>query len=120
MGSLYAQGMSEPVFCPASTADDRTTSDRKEGVQFRLQLVVVNASGHEHVQEVSRIERDEVAMETLGLTLAEGKLILKETTKIRGLGRCRQHDRFLAAKLGIPPAKCLFQFPVQHPGSHLQ
>jgi len=39
--------------------------------------VVVNASGHEQVQEVVRIERDEVAMETLGLTLAEGKLILK-------------------------------------------
>src|SRR6516225_2111420 len=69
--------MSEPVFCPASTADDRATSDRKEGVQFRLQLVVVNASGHERVQEVARIERDEVAMETLGLTLTEGKLILK-------------------------------------------
>ena len=69
--------MSEPVSCPASTADDRATSDGKAGVQFRLQLVVVNASGHEHVQEVARIERDEVAMETLGLTLAEGKLILK-------------------------------------------
>ena len=69
--------MPEPVSCPASTADDRATSDGKAGVQFRLQLVVVNASGHEHVQEVARIERDEVAMETLGLTLAEGKLILK-------------------------------------------
>jgi hypothetical protein len=33
-------------------------------VTFRLQLVVVNASGHEHIQEVARIERDEVAMET--------------------------------------------------------
>src|SRR6516225_11317139 len=69
--------MPEPVSCPASTADDRATSDGKAGVQFRLQLVVVNASGHEHIQEVARIERDEVAMETLGLTLAEGKLILK-------------------------------------------
>src|SRR5215472_17169188 len=69
--------MPEPVSCPASTADDRAMSDGKAGVQFRLQLVVVNASGHEHVQEVARIERDEVAMETLGLTLAEGKLILK-------------------------------------------
>ena len=69
--------MPEPVSCPASTADDRATSDGKAGVQFRLQLVVVNASGHEHVQEVARIERDEVSIETLGLTLAEGKLILK-------------------------------------------
>jgi hypothetical protein len=29
---------------------------------------------------VARIERDELAMETLGLTLAEGKLILKALT----------------------------------------
>ena len=46
-------------------------------IKFRLQLVVVNDSGQEHVQEVARIERDEVVMETLELTLAEGKLILK-------------------------------------------
>ena len=44
----------------------------------------------------------------------------KETIKIWGLGRCRQHDWFLVAKLGIPTAKCLCQFPVQHPGSHLK
>ena len=57
--------MSEPLSCTEPTADDRTTSDGKAGVKFRLQLVV-DASGHEHVQEVARIERDEVAMETLG------------------------------------------------------
>ena len=57
--------MSEPLSCTEPTADDRITSDGgKAGVKFRLQLVVVNASGHEHVQEVARIERDEVAMET--------------------------------------------------------
>src|SRR5215469_6750701 len=81
--------MSEPVSCPVSTADARATSDRKEGVQFRLQLVVVNASGHERVQEVARIERDEVAMETLGLTLAEGKLILKSIQRAWSRGRPR-------------------------------
>ena len=70
--------MSEPLSCTEPTAYDRITSDGgKAGVKFRLQLVVVNASGHEHVQEVARIERDEVSIETLGLTLAEGKLILK-------------------------------------------
>src|SRR5215471_17287700 len=69
--------MSEPVSCTVPTADNRATSDGNAGVKFRLQLVVANDSGHEHVQEVARIERDEVAMETLGLTLAEGKLILK-------------------------------------------
>jgi len=46
-------------------------------VKFRLQLVVVNDAGHEDVHEVARLERDEVAIETLGLSLAEGKLILK-------------------------------------------
>jgi len=69
--------MSEPVSYTEPTADDRAASDGRAGVKFRLQLVVVNASGHEHVQEVARIERDEVAVETLGLTLAEGKLMLK-------------------------------------------
>jgi hypothetical protein len=48
------------------------------GTKFRLQLVIVNESGHEQVQEVARIEREGVEMETLGLTLAEGKLILKK------------------------------------------
>ena len=69
--------MSEPVSSTAPTADNRSPSDGKAGVKFRVQLVVVNDSGHEHVHEVARIERDEVAMETLGLALAEGKLILK-------------------------------------------
>ena len=40
--------------------------------KFRLQWVIVNESGHEQVQEVARIEREGVEMETLGLTLAEG------------------------------------------------
>jgi hypothetical protein len=69
--------MSESVSSTAPTADDRAASDGKAGVKFRLQLMVVNDSGHEHVHEVARLERDEVAIETLGLTLAEGKLILK-------------------------------------------
>ena len=46
-------------------------------VTFRLQLVAVNDSGQEQVQEVARWEREGVQLETLGLTLAEGKLILK-------------------------------------------
>jgi hypothetical protein len=38
----------------------------------------VNGSGFEELQEVACIKREEVEMETLGLTLAEGKLILKK------------------------------------------
>ena len=44
---------------------------------FRLQLVAVGDSGPEQVQEIARWEREGVQLETLGLTLAEGKLILK-------------------------------------------
>jgi len=69
--------MSEPVSSTAPIADDHATSDGKSHATFRLQLVVVNDGGHEHVTEVAQIDRDEMAMETLGLTLAEGKLILK-------------------------------------------
>ena len=41
-------------------------------------LVIENNSGHEEVHEMAHIEREAVEMETLGLTLAEGKLILKK------------------------------------------
>jgi hypothetical protein len=46
-------------------------------VTFRLQLIAVGDSGQEQVQEIARFEREGVQLETLGLTLAEGKLILK-------------------------------------------
>jgi hypothetical protein len=46
-------------------------------MRFRLQLVTVSDAGHEQVQQVAEFERTGVAMETLGLTLAEGKLMLK-------------------------------------------
>src|SRR4051812_34950622 len=71
--------MSEPA-SSTPTVYDRPTSDRKAGITFRLQLVVVNDSGDERVHEVALIEREELEMEmeTLGLTLAEGKLILKK------------------------------------------
>ena len=44
---------------------------------FRLQLVAIGDSGQEQVQEIARLEREGVQLETLGLTLAEGKLVLK-------------------------------------------
>jgi hypothetical protein len=67
---------------PESTAPKICVPDAnqqgKAATKFRLQLVVVNGSGFEEVHEMACIERDEVEMETLGLTLAEGKLILKK------------------------------------------
>ena len=47
-------------------------------MKLRLQLVVVSDAGQEQVQEVAQFEREGVTIETLGLTLAEGKLILKK------------------------------------------
>src|SRR4029453_8965573 len=67
---------------PESTASKICVPDANQkgraATKFRLQLVVVNGSGFEEVHEMACIERDEVEMETLGLTLAEGKLILKK------------------------------------------
>ena len=47
-------------------------------MKFRLQLITVSDSGQEQVQDVAQLERQGVTIETLGLTLAEGKLILKK------------------------------------------
>ena len=47
-------------------------------MKFRLQLIMVSDSGQEQVQDVAQLEREGVTIETLGLTLAEGKLILKK------------------------------------------
>ena len=68
--------MSEPA-SSTPIVYDRPTSDRKAGIAFRLQLVVVNDSGDERVHEVALIEREELEKETLGFTWAEGKLLLK-------------------------------------------
>src|ERR1044071_1063892 len=94
--------MPEPVSCTEPTTDDHATNNENAPVTFRLQLVVVNASGHEHVQEVARIERDEVAMETLGLTLAEGKLILKRIQE--GVIQEQIHDALLRRWGSVAPS----------------
>lgn len=47
-------------------------------MKFRLQLIMVSDSGQEQVQDVAQLEREGVTIETLGLTLAEGKLILNK------------------------------------------
>src|SRR5687767_1509229 len=70
--------MPEPVLSSTPGVYELATSKATAGTKFRLQLVVVNGSGFEEVHELACIEREEVEMETLGLTLAEGKLILKK------------------------------------------
>jgi hypothetical protein len=70
--------MPQPVSACTPSVYDLSPSQRSSGTKFRLQLVTVHASGQEEVQEVARIERAGLEMETLGLTLADGKLILKK------------------------------------------
>ena len=49
---------------------------------------MVNDAGQEQVQDVAQFEREGVAMETLGLTLAEGKLILKKVQEATNVEVC--------------------------------
>jgi len=48
---------------------------------FRVQLLWVSEDGAEERREVLEIERGALAMETLGLTLAEGKAVLHEVQR---------------------------------------
>jgi hypothetical protein len=45
-------------------------------MKFRIQVVCVTDDGAEQMQEVMKFERQELVMETLGLSLAEGKATL--------------------------------------------
>jgi hypothetical protein len=46
-------------------------------MKFRIQVVHVADDGAERMKEVMELERQELAMETLGMSLAEGKAVLK-------------------------------------------
>jgi hypothetical protein len=46
-------------------------------MKFRIEVICVSEDGAEQRIEVTAIERQELAMETLGLNLAEGKSILE-------------------------------------------
>jgi len=46
-------------------------------MKFRVEVICVNDEGAEKRSSVMEMERDELAMETLGLSLAEGKAILR-------------------------------------------
>ena len=51
-------------------------------MKFRLQLITASDSGQEQVQDVAQFEREGVTTQTLGLILAEGKLILKRVQEV--------------------------------------
>jgi hypothetical protein len=46
-------------------------------MKFRIEVICVSGNGTEERTKVTAIERQELAMETLGLNLAEGKSILE-------------------------------------------
>jgi len=46
-------------------------------MKFRVEVICVNDDGAEQQHDVMEMERRELAMETLGLSLAEGKAILR-------------------------------------------
>ncbi len=46
-------------------------------MRFRVEVICVNDEGTEQRRDVMEMERQELATETLGLTLAEGKAILR-------------------------------------------
>jgi hypothetical protein len=52
-------------------------------MKFRVELTYI-ADDREGVLPIACLERDEISLETLGLTLAEGKTILKAIQQVMG------------------------------------
>ena len=51
-------------------------------MKFRIQVVAVSDDGREQTREIASLERDDLQPETLGLTLAESKAILKDLQEV--------------------------------------
>jgi hypothetical protein len=49
---------------------------------FHLQVVAIADNGQRHTHEVASLERTELQPETLGLTLAESKALLRELQRV--------------------------------------
>ena len=48
----------------------------------KIQVVTIGEDGSEETREITFIQRTDLKPETLGLTLAEGKMILKDLQQI--------------------------------------
>src|SRR5262249_26634789 len=68
-------------------------------MKFKIQVVTVFDDGREENREIASLERDDLQPETLGLTLAESKAILKD---IREVVVERQATDFLASQRCCP------------------
>ena len=49
---------------------------------YKIQVVTIGEDGREERREITSIQRTDVKPETLGLTLAEGKMILRDLQQI--------------------------------------
>ena len=84
-------------------------------MKFRIQVLRVADDGAERMKKVIEFERQELAMETLGISLAEGKAVLKgvqefvaEQQVAEFLQRertCRQCARHLSSKGAVSDAE---------------
>ena len=51
-------------------------------MNWKIQVVVIAEDGNQETREIHSIEREDLKPETLGLTLSEGKAILKDIQQI--------------------------------------
>jgi hypothetical protein len=81
-------------------------------VKFKIQVVTVSDDGQEESRDVASLERQELQPETLGLTLAESKAILKD---IQEIVVERQATDFLASQRRCPDCNQLRHLKGYHP-----
>lgn len=72
-------------------------------MKFRVQVVCVADDGVEQMQPVLEFERQELVMETLGMSLAEGKVVLQGVQEFVSE---RQAVEFLQRSRAIPGTDC--------------
>ncbi len=96
-------------------------------MKMRIEVVTVGADGSEHRRQVLAVERNELAMETLGMSLAESKSMLEgvqdsmiaqqvgeDLERRRACSHCSR--RHTAKDSGTTFVKTLFgRIPVQNP-----
>ena len=74
----------------------------------KIQVVTLGEDGHQEMREITCLQRTDLKPETLGLTLAEGKMILKDLQQILVEG---QVASFLLPKRPCPECEERTQLP---------
>jgi hypothetical protein len=85
-------------------------------MKFRVEVIYVNDEGTEQRHDVMEMERRELAMETLGLSLAEGKTLLRG---VQDLVVSQQISEDLQRRRNCPACgAAVSQGEQQEPGGH--